>query len=307
MRLDIQALRAAHPLPHVVGAVVKLTRRGSEYKACCPLHADKTPSFTIFDGGQRFHCFGCGASGDVLDFVGQLHGVGLVDAARMLAGGALPVVPVAALPAPVDDVAKIAAARSIWRNAAPAAGTAVETYLRGRSISLPLPDCVRFARLKHPDTGLLHPCAVFGVVGVDDTVTGVQRVFLADDGGGKLQGVDAKLSLGKIGGGAIRLTPAASMLALAEGPETGLSFLQLEGSATWVACGATNLSRVVLPDCVSDVIVAGDRGAAGERANREAARTYTEQGRQVRIVLPQPPHGDFNDELQQEALCDATN
>lgn len=307
MRLDIEALRAAHPLPHVVGAVVKLARRGSEYKACCPLHADKTPSFTIFDGGKRFHCFGCGASGDVLDFVGQLHGVGLVEAARMLAGGSLPVVPVAALPAPVDDASKIAAARSIWRNAAYAGGTLAETYLRSRSISIALPDCVRFARLKHPDTGLRHPCAVFAVVGSDNAVTGVQRVYLADDGRGKLQGVDAKLSLGKIGGGAIRLTPSAPMLALAEGPETGLSFLQLEGCATWVACGATNLSRVVLPANVSDVIVAGDRGAAGDRANADAAKTYAGQGRRVRIVLPRLPHGDFNDELQQEALCDATN
>ncbi len=307
MMLDIEALRAAHPLPHVVGAVVKLTRRGSEYSACCPLHPDKSPSFTIFDGGKRFHCFGCGAGGDVLDFVGQLHGVGLVDAARMLSGGALPVVHVAALPAPVDDVAKIASARSIWRNAGPAAGTAVETYLRARAISIALPDCVRFARLKHPDTGLFHPCAVFAVADADNAITGVQRVFMADDGKGKLQGVNAKLSLGKIGGGAIRLTPPAAMLALAEGPETALSFLELEGRATWATCGATNLSRVVLPAGVSDVIIAGDRGAAGDRANNEAARTYTERGRRVRILLPLMPHGDFNDELQQEALCVVTN
>jgi DNA primase len=41
MMLDLDAIRRAHPLPAVVGAVVKLQRAGKEYKACCPLHADR--------------------------------------------------------------------------------------------------------------------------------------------------------------------------------------------------------------------------------------------------------------------------
>jgi DNA primase len=59
---------------------------------CCPFHDDPTPSFTIYDGGQRFHCFGCEASGDVLDLVQRIAGVGLVEAARMLGAGEGPAV-----------------------------------------------------------------------------------------------------------------------------------------------------------------------------------------------------------------------
>src|SRR5829696_350278 len=90
MKLDLDAIRAAHPLPSIVGASVKLIRAGNEFKACCPFHSDKTPSFTIFDAGRRFQCFGCGVSGDVFDYLGRLHGVGLREAAEMLAGGDLP-------------------------------------------------------------------------------------------------------------------------------------------------------------------------------------------------------------------------
>ncbi|MDR6668980.1 CHC2 zinc finger domain-containing protein [Rhizobium sp. 1399] len=64
-------------------------RNGHEHQACCPFHAEETPSFTIFrgqDGIERFHCFGCGAGGDVLDFVRQIKGVDLAEAIRILDG-----------------------------------------------------------------------------------------------------------------------------------------------------------------------------------------------------------------------------
>ncbi|TCS05246.1 CHC2 zinc finger domain-containing protein [Rhizobium sp. BK418] len=67
----------------------RLQGNGHEYQACCPFHAEKTPSFTIFraqDGIERFHCFGCGASGDILDFVQQIKGVDLAEAIRILDG-----------------------------------------------------------------------------------------------------------------------------------------------------------------------------------------------------------------------------
>lgn len=68
-RLDLDAIRREYPLPAIAGKLVALRQAGAEFKACCPFHADRSPSFTIFSGGQRFHCFGCGAAGDVLDFV----------------------------------------------------------------------------------------------------------------------------------------------------------------------------------------------------------------------------------------------
>ena len=79
--IDIHAIRAANPLPTIAGAQVQLKRAGNEWKGCCPFHADRSPSFTIYSGGQRFQCFGCGASGDVLDYVAKLYGLGMVEAA----------------------------------------------------------------------------------------------------------------------------------------------------------------------------------------------------------------------------------
>ncbi|MBB3656118.1 5S rRNA maturation endonuclease (ribonuclease M5) [Rhizobium sp. BK650] len=67
----------------------KLTRSGQEFSACCPFHAEDTPSFTIFagqDGIERFQCFGCGRKGDVLDLVQEVRGVDLQGAIRILGG-----------------------------------------------------------------------------------------------------------------------------------------------------------------------------------------------------------------------------
>jgi DNA primase len=71
---DFQALKAAYPLVEVVErAGIRLRRAGANIvQGLCPFHAERTPSFTIWVGSQRFRCFGCGAGGDVLDFV-QLH------------------------------------------------------------------------------------------------------------------------------------------------------------------------------------------------------------------------------------------
>ncbi|MBB3592700.1 putative DNA primase/helicase [Rhizobium sp. BK529] len=70
----------------------KLMRNGREFESCCPFHAENTPSFKVYignDGMERFHCFGCGKQGDVLDFVREVKGVDLPEAIRILAGGGL--------------------------------------------------------------------------------------------------------------------------------------------------------------------------------------------------------------------------
>jgi len=156
--LDLEAIRAAHPLPAVVGGMVKLHRAGNEWKACCPLHNERTPSFTIFDGGRLYQCFGCGAHGDVFDFIQHLHGVSLRDAAEMLTGGDLPRVDVAPLPPSDDAVDRTEDALAIWSAAVPAAGTLAETYLRWRGIEIDPPLCIRFAVLPYGKRGERLPC-----------------------------------------------------------------------------------------------------------------------------------------------------
>lgn len=91
MSSDVERLRRDVSLPDTAARFgIKLQKDGDEYVACCPFHAEDTPSFTIFrgkDGVARFHCFGCPERGDVLDFVQKIKGVQLPDAIKILGGG----------------------------------------------------------------------------------------------------------------------------------------------------------------------------------------------------------------------------
>lgn len=91
MASDVERIRRDVSLSDTAAQFgVKLERDGAEFVACCPFHAEDTPSFTIFrgqDGIERMHCFGCGAKGDVLDFVQGIKGVDIKEAIRILGGG----------------------------------------------------------------------------------------------------------------------------------------------------------------------------------------------------------------------------
>ncbi len=81
----LDELRARVPLAPVVSRRVKLTRAGREWKGCCPFHNEKTPSFYVNDDKGFYHCFGCGAHGDVIRFLTELEGLGFIDAVKQLA------------------------------------------------------------------------------------------------------------------------------------------------------------------------------------------------------------------------------
>jgi len=70
----------------VVGRRVQLKKAGKEYKACCPFHDEKTPSFTVSPGKGFYHCFGCGEHGNALDFLMQYDHMEFVEAVESLAG-----------------------------------------------------------------------------------------------------------------------------------------------------------------------------------------------------------------------------
>lgn len=69
----------------VVGGYLTLERRGASYWACCPFHHEKTPSFSVNEADQYYHCFGCGESGDVIKFVREMENVDFMDAVGILA------------------------------------------------------------------------------------------------------------------------------------------------------------------------------------------------------------------------------
>lgn len=84
----LDEIRSRLTLSDIIGRRVKVTRAGREYKACCPFHHEKSPSFTINDDKQFYHCFGCGAHGDVVGFVMRHDNLSFIDAVEMLAAEA---------------------------------------------------------------------------------------------------------------------------------------------------------------------------------------------------------------------------
>ena len=73
----------------IVGLInkrVALKKAGKDYKACCPFHEEKTPSFTVVPSKQIFHCFGCGESGGIIDFIMKYDHLAFVEAIETVAG-----------------------------------------------------------------------------------------------------------------------------------------------------------------------------------------------------------------------------
>src|SRR5262249_62204960 len=81
----LDELRQRLSLVSVIARKVKLVRRGREQLGLCPFHNEKTPSFTVSDEKGFFHCFGCGAHGDVIGFVMRSEGLGFPEAVERLA------------------------------------------------------------------------------------------------------------------------------------------------------------------------------------------------------------------------------
>lgn len=75
MANDYDKIKAEYPIQNVIGAVVKLERRQNNYFGLCPFHGERTPSFQVNPRSRKFKCFGCGAGGDVIDFVKKYYGI----------------------------------------------------------------------------------------------------------------------------------------------------------------------------------------------------------------------------------------
>ena len=84
----LDELRARITLSSVISRTTKLQKAGHEFKACCPFHNEKSPSFTVSDQKGFYHCFGCGAHGDVIRWMTDQRGLSFMDAVKELASEA---------------------------------------------------------------------------------------------------------------------------------------------------------------------------------------------------------------------------
>ena len=143
----IEQVRARCDIVDVVQARVPLKRSGSAWKACCPFHKEKTPSFHVNPARQIFHCFGCGAGGDVFRFIMDYERVDFPTALRMMAQQAGVAIPEpeerdgAAKGPPKDDLlAVMSEAAAVYATAlqdAPEA-EAARAYVRERRLDHPM-------------------------------------------------------------------------------------------------------------------------------------------------------------------------
>jgi hypothetical protein len=266
--------------------------------ARCPVHDDGRASLSIRNGrngGVIVHCFaGC----EWKLVADELRGRGLWPDRP-----AAPQRPYEAPKPPglhafsTDELKRAADARVMLDFGEPAAGTVVETYLRARGITIPVPTDIRF------DGG---GSMVALVRQLDGTVTAYQRTRLRPDGSDRERHQWAKLTRGVLGTGAVRLAEVEPdvlglddgvELGVAEGVETGLSAMQIFHVPVWVALG-DRFNRIAIPEQVTKLIIFADHGEAGVKAADKVRKLYRGTPIKVEVRFPLDGHKDFNDQLR---------
>jgi putative DNA primase/helicase len=278
-------------------------REGRTWRCRCPLHGGR--SLTLRDGNDGRVLVWCFGGCDSRDVLAELRRRGLLDGRST--EYRLP----SARTRQRDDLARTARALTIWREARPAVGTIVESYLRSRGILLDAwPAALRFhPRCPRPrdETGnfrLPLPAMVAMVDHVQRGPVAVHATYLRPDGSGKadIPKEQQKAAFGPIKGGAVRLgiLCAGEWLAIGEGIETTLSVATACGMPGWAALSVGGMRSLVLPREAMLLIICADHDASGvgERTARDAAARWLGEGRHVKLALPPRAGLDFNDILR---------
>ncbi|HTK33597.1 MAG TPA: CHC2 zinc finger domain-containing protein, partial [Candidatus Paceibacterota bacterium] len=84
-RNTVEEIKARIPIEDLIGSYIKVEKSGKSYKARCPFHNEKSPSFFISPDRGGYYCFGCNAKGDIFSFVEQFEGLDFRGALKILA------------------------------------------------------------------------------------------------------------------------------------------------------------------------------------------------------------------------------
>lgn len=313
-RATLDRIKERHCLSEIIrrdGVVLKPRQR--DFFGLCPFHSEDTSSFTVNDDKGFFHCFGCGAHGDLFGWLRQKRHLSLPEAVEFLEG---PISAPLAPPSAVDlrqreerrrkeedeREQSIQWARQQWAKAIPAPGTLVQIYLRRRGITLIPPPSLRFLpRCRHSFTDSVHPAMIAAVQDVNRRVVGIHRTFLTRDGY-KADLKPNKMMAAQTSGCAVRFAPPAPTLCIAEGIETALSVMMaIPDAAVWAVLSIGNMARLVLPPLVRELRIYADNDnkdpVAGGKSVAAAVDKHRSDGRAVTVILP-PPGMDFNDLLR---------
>ncbi len=314
-RRAVDEAKQRHNISDVVRRRGKVTRIGREYRSLCLFHTERSPSMQLNDAKGTFHCFGCGASGDIVSLVMHAEGLGFAEAIRWLGGAGLPAIdPAERIKAAQEDAAEREAAmqraRDVWNAAVLTDGTPAAAYARSRGITMPLPPSFRFGHTPawyDDDTGECGPNrpALLAAVAIEGQPypIGLQRIFIAPDGSGKASMSKPKRSLGRIKGGAVRVTgrnpEAQHEVIITEGPEDALSLAQkLPGREVWAALGTALMIEADYPPRIRSIVIAGQNDAPGRAAVDKARLGLEARGFAVRTMWPSDGFKDWNDQLR---------
>jgi DNA primase len=310
-RAFLEELRRRVRLSDWIGRELELARRGREFVGLCPFHHEKTPSFTVRDDLGFFHCFGCSAHGDVIEFIRRREQLDFPMAVARLVGalaGRIPDADCATPPSPTgvnrraagERERMIGIARRLWDGAGDLRGTLGEKYLRVRGLDPPFSPVLRFApRCWNRETGRELPAILARIDGPDGSFIAVHRLWLSHDGR-KADLREPKWSLGSTSGGAVRLAPVGAELAIAEGIENALTIITATGMPAWSVVSKGGFKGAALPAAVRAVLIVADNDANGhgQAAARSAGERWAAEGRRVRFVVPERTGENINDVLR---------
>jgi DNA polymerase len=278
-------------------------------KICCPFHDDSTPSLHVYD--DHFHCYGCGAHGDTIDWLMIVEGLDRDAALQVLEhspSNPTPRPSSRSIETPADSEAKRRRALQLWRQSQPIAGTLAERYLtEHRGIDLTaLPDAATSLRF-HPrcpfGSTTRHPCLIaLRRDAVSDEPVSIHRIALTPDA--------RKIGRRLLGsGGVVKLYPVSDHLVVGEGIETTLAAatrISRWGSLlqpAWSAVDAGRLGSLPLIDGVERLVILVDHdlNGAGQAAALRCAERWSRAGREVVRLTPKRQGFDFNDLVRETA------
>jgi CHC2 zinc finger/Toprim domain len=298
-RGEADRLKAAVSIASVIGETLPLTRAGGTLTSLCPFHGEKTPSFRVYKD-NHYHCFGCGAHGDIFSWLMQARGMSFREAVEHIRGtqtAACPTAPPAGHSCAVgqrDDAEasrRRDLARRIWMDAIAPHGTLVERYLGHRRVRLPDAAVLRFHPCCPRSGGALPAMVALMTDAETGEPLGVHRTFLRPDGNGKAPLEKPKMMLGRAG--VVRLVDLAEIgvgLGLAEGIETALAVMQRIGwGPVWAATSAGAIRSFPVLRATTLNIFA-DADTTGQAAANRCAARWMAAGSDV--LVHTPPAGE---------------
>jgi putative DNA primase/helicase len=294
-----------HILPAIGISAIYLTGKNGPCPLCPYPGGRDRWRFLDTDGNGTWICSRCG-SGSGADLVMRFRGLPFKDAADLIEGviGNGDLQPCPARPR-FDPRAGL---QALWRGAKPIQpGDPTDMWLRHRGVGLePYPSALRTGRrVRYTDNGTVHPAMLALVTGPDGKPATIHRTYLTPDGHKAQVEKPRKLYSEVVKGAAIRLTPPAPIMGIAEGIETALAAAKLFNVPTWAATCAGMLDCFEPPSEVTKLIVFADNdpsGAGEQAAMKLASRLARDRhgaAREITVSVHMPTAigDDWNDVL----------